>query len=260
MLGVQEITLDNVVVTTVEGYPGLYRIVVNALSVDRTLRNKEALRLLETKEKGLTDSRKRTQVNLKHYADLDEEFSKAEVYPDLELPKISELGKLGWRYIRYRVKERNKDDFYIDPDFYFVYPSLTVGRAVIESLRCTFDTKLAGEYDENAIAQFLTDTTGGQRVVRSNGGIDRTLYNDIAEEDIKDRQAQKIDAVKQDNVYHTEMLKAVVLRMPFGSFDICNKIRCVFTEPYYIKECKWAKDESDIPEEKILKITVKDKQ
>lgn len=260
MMGVQEITLDNVVVSTVEGFPGLYRIVVNATSVDRTLRNKEAFKLLELKgqTQGLEDSRKKTQVNIRYFKDLERSFSEAEVYPDLELPKISELGKLGWRYIRYRAKERNNEEFYVDPDFYFVYPNLTVGRAIIESLRCTFDEKLRNEVSEDDITQLLTDTSGVQRVVRKNGGIDRKVMNSAAEEDLEDQQVQVVNAVKQDRVYYIDRIKSTVMRMPFGSFDIGNKIRCVFTEPYYIKECKWAKNEIDMPKEKILEIQVKD--
>ena len=260
MMGIIEITLDNVVVSTVEGFPGLYRIVVNATSVDRTLRNKEALKLLELKgqTQGMEDSRKKTQVNIRYFRELEEAFSEAEVYPDLELPKISELGKLGWRYIRYRVKERSNPDFYIDPDFYFVYPSLTVGRAIIESLRCTFDEKLRGEFNKDDVTQLLTDTSGAQRIVRENGGIDREEMNTAAAEDLKDRQIQKINAVKQDRVYYMDALKSVVFRMPFGSIDVGHKIRCTFTEPYYIKECKWQKGDEDVPAEKTLEIRVKD--
>lgn len=260
IMGVMEITLDNVVVTTVEGFPGLYRIVVNATSVDRTLRNKEALKLLDTKEKGLTDSRKRTQVNIHDWKDLDTEFAKAEIYPDLELPTLGELGKHGWRYIRYRSKERtSKPDFYVDPDFYFIYPELTVGRAVIESLRCTFDKEFQDQIKEEDVTQYLTDTSGAQREVNKNGGINRNQMNKTAAEDEKDRIAQKINAVKQDRVYYTDALKSVIFRMPLGTFDICNKIRCVFTEPYYIQECEWLKDKSEkakTPEENILTINI----
>lgn len=245
MLGVQEITLDNVVVSTVENFPGLYRIVINATSVDRTLRNKEAFRLLDTQDKGLGESRKQTQVNIHDWRDLDREFARAEVYPDLELPKLGELGKHGWRYIRYRAKERTTNpDFYVDPDFYFVYPELTAGRAIIESLRCTFDENFKKQVGEDEITQYLTDTSGQQRVVRKNGGIDRNEMNKAAEEDIKDRETRKVGAVKQDRVYYLDALKSLALRLPFGSFDICKKIRCVFTEPYYIKEFDTLKEDT----------------
>ena len=260
MMGVQEITLDNVVVSTVEKFPGLYRIVVNATSVDRTLRNKEALKLLDTQDKGIGDSRKKTQVNIHDWRDLDAEFAKAEVYPDLELPKLGELGKYGWRYIRYRAKERNNNDFYVDPDFYFIYPELTAGRAIIESLRCTFEKDPKYKITEDDITQYLTDTTGAQRQVKRNGGIDRDKMNEIAAEDIKDRKARKINAVKQDRMYRIDAMKASVFRIPFGSFDICNKIRCVFTEPYYIKEREYInenKKDTKTPEQDVIKIEIK---
>ena len=236
LLGVQEITIDNVIVDTVDGFPGLYRIIVNAMSVDRTLRNKEALKLIDIKNQGLEKSRRLQSVNLKKYEDLESEFAKAEVYPDLELPKISELGKLGWRYIRYRAKERQKPDFFIDPDFYFTYPALTFGRALIEALRCTFDETINKEENEDDILELLTDTSGGQRRVMKNGGISQEKMNDMSKADIADRKAIKTGFLKQDRTYFLDAIKSIIYRIPVGSFDICKKIRCVFTEPFYINE------------------------
>lgn len=236
LLGIQEITIDNVIVDTVDGFPGLYRIIVNAMSVDRTLRNKEALKLIDIKNQSLEKSRRLQAVNLKSYKDLESEFAKAEVYPDLELPKISELGKLGWRYIRYRAKERQNSDFFIDPDFYFTYPALTFGRALIEALRCTFDETLNKEENEDDIIQLLTDTSGGQRRIMKNGGISKDKMNDQSKADLEDRKAIKTGFIKQDRTYFLDAIKSIIYRIPIGSFDVCKKIRCVFTEPFYINE------------------------
>lgn len=258
MFGIIEICLDNVVVTTVPGFPGLYRIIVNAVSVDRTLRNREALKLLDIKQQGLEESRLKTQVNIRSAKDLDEEFTKAEVYPDLELPKISELGEMGWRYIRYRAKERNNNDFYIDPDFYFIYPNLTVGRALIEALRCTFDTTLRNAVTEEDIQQFYTDTTRKQVALNKDGFPKPETMNDLAKQDMGDAIARKINRIKEDPLYYIDRLKTTVFRIPFGSVDIGHKIRCTFMEPYYIQEHKWIKESIKQSEEKILEVTIKD--
>ncbi len=241
MLGVMEITVDNVAVTTVENFPGLYRIVVNATSVDRTLRNKESLKLLDIKNQGLEDSRKKTAVQLKSYKEINDKFQEAEIYPDLELPKIDELGELGWRYIRYRAKERQDGKFYIDPDFYFIYPYLTAGRALAEALRCTFEEKLRKGYSQEDISQFLIDNSGRKRVVRLDGSIDPKEMNDKANEDVQDYRAKKMSEIKEDRTYYLDPIKSALLRIPYGSIDVCEKIRCVFMEPYYLNETQWYK-------------------
>ncbi len=245
MLGVMEITVDNVAVTTVENFPGLYRIVVNATSVDRTLRNKESLKLLDIKNQGLEDSRKKTAVQLKSYKEINDKFQEAEIYPDLELPKIDELGELGWRYIRYRAKERQDGKFYIDPDFYFIYPYLTAGRALAEALRCTFEEKLRKGYSQEDISQFLIDNSGRKRVVRLDGSIDPKEMNDKANEDVQDYRAKKMSEIKEDRTYYLDPIKSALLRIPYGSIDVCEKIRCVFMEPYYLNETQWYKENND---------------
>ena len=39
------------------------------------------------------------------------------MYPDLDLPTIEELSKLGWKF----AKWANEDRIYVDPDFYMCY-------------------------------------------------------------------------------------------------------------------------------------------
>ena len=45
-------------------------------------------------------------------------MAKAELYPDLELPTIDELGKEGFEFIRYK---NPRDQVFVDPDFYYCY-------------------------------------------------------------------------------------------------------------------------------------------
>ena len=267
MMGVQEVSIDQVIVSTVKDFPGLYEITVRATSVDRTLRNKEALKLLdieENKNPKLQKSKLVKQVTMLSYEHLDEQFAKAEVYPDLELPKISELIKLGWRYIRYRAKERNNEDFYIDPDFYFVYPEVTAGRCIVEALRCTFDPKikqeLKKESKDEGILQKIIDTAGGIMGIDSKGKPDPKTANDDAKDSVADHELAMISNLKDDPNYLFDPEKSVVFRSPMGTWDISSKVRCVFMEPYYIREYQWEQKETvQKDDEKNKKSKDKDK-
>ena len=50
------------------------------------------------------------------YFQIDSNLAKAELYPDLELPTIDELGKEGFEFIRYK---NPRDQVFVDPDFYY---------------------------------------------------------------------------------------------------------------------------------------------
>ena len=113
MAGINEVLIDNVAVETVEGYPGLYQIKMRMTSVDRIMRQREMMQQLQSKEE--TTSLKKAQIN--SYFNLEDTLASAEVYPDLDLPLLSELKKLGYRFIRYSGTART----FPDPDFYMIY-------------------------------------------------------------------------------------------------------------------------------------------
>ena len=113
MLGINECLVDNVNVTTVDGYPGTYQIQMRITSVDRTLRQREAMRKINTD--GFTSNIAAT--NIKDYFSLEKALAQSELYPDLDLPTLSELENLGWSYLKYA----NEDRVYVDPDFYLIY-------------------------------------------------------------------------------------------------------------------------------------------
>ena len=48
MLGINECLVDNVNITTVDGFPGTYQVQMRFTSVDRTLRQREAMRKINT--------------------------------------------------------------------------------------------------------------------------------------------------------------------------------------------------------------------
>lgn len=113
MLGINECLVDNVNITTVDGFPGTYQVQMRFTSVDRTLRQREAMRKINTN--GFTSDIAAT--NIKDYFTLEKALSQSELYPDLDLPTLTELEKLGWSYLKYA----NEDRVYVDPDFYIIY-------------------------------------------------------------------------------------------------------------------------------------------
>lgn len=118
LLGVSEVLIDMLEVNTVEGFPGVYSIGMRLTSVDRTQRQREAMRRLDiTPTGGNVDYNGHSNLALKSYFSIEEQLSKAELYPDLDLPSLTELGKLGFRFVKYSGQNRS----YPDPDFYIVY-------------------------------------------------------------------------------------------------------------------------------------------
>ena len=125
MLGVNEVVLDNVSVSTVPGHPGVYDLTIKLTSVDRSMRQREALSKADT-EGQITSSS--AIYNIYSYWNLQESLAAAELYPDLDLPKIEELKELGWRF----AKWNNEHRVYVDPDFYICYSFAYTSRLVKE--------------------------------------------------------------------------------------------------------------------------------
>ncbi len=236
MLGITEIMIDSVAVDTVPNFPGLFRISVMATSVDRTLRNKEALKALDVKNQTLDISRLlkyRQSVEVKNYEKLDAELCKAEIYPDLELPTCTELGELGFRYIRYKDKERDANNFYVDPDFYFVYPAITYGRVLLEALQYSF----ASNIPEGDLSQFVADTSGAvQEVDGKTQLLKPGTENAQLKKQIEDIATMERKQAEDDPIYHLGGDKAMIFKIPFGAWNLGTKLRSSFMEPYYIDE------------------------
>ena len=118
LLGVSEVLIDMLEVSTVEGFPGIYSISMRLTSVDRTQRQREALRRLDVKpEGGKIGYDYNADLSMRNYFALDNALAEAELYPDLDLPTIKELAQLGFRFVKYTGQNRS----YPDPDFYIVY-------------------------------------------------------------------------------------------------------------------------------------------
>ena len=118
LLGVSEVLIDSMNISTVEGFPGVYSITMRMTSVDRTQRQKEALRRLDVRPTGGNiDLTQNTNLSMQNFFAIDKSLSEAELYPDLDLPSLNELGELGFRFVKYSGKARS----YPDPDFYITY-------------------------------------------------------------------------------------------------------------------------------------------
>lgn len=115
-MGVNEVIIESVDISTVPNYPGTWNINMRLMSVDRTLRNREAMKKLDkiTNVETNMDS----IVKTKNYFDVKNTLAKVELYPDLELPTISELEKLGFYFIKYKAESART---FPDADFYFSY-------------------------------------------------------------------------------------------------------------------------------------------
>ena len=119
LMGISEVLIDNIEISTVEGFPGLYNIFMRLTSVDRTQRQREALRKLDTSNNSgyIGTMNNKSDLSIKTYFALDEALAKAELYPDLDIPTIEELSRKGYRFVKYSGQGR----VYPDPDFYIVY-------------------------------------------------------------------------------------------------------------------------------------------
>ena len=113
MLGVNEVVLENISVSTKPGFPGVFDVVIKLSSMDRSMRQREALQKVD--HNGITSAN--AALNIYSYFNLQESLAQAELYPDLDLPTIQELTDLGWKF----AKWSNEDRVYVDPDFYVCY-------------------------------------------------------------------------------------------------------------------------------------------
>lgn len=113
MIGVSEVVFDNITVSTKPGFPGVYDVQIRLTSMDRTMRQREALQKVNTN----VQTSSLAAENIGNYFSLQDTLAAAEVYPDLDLPTIQELKDAGWRFAKWTNEKR----VFVDPDFYLCY-------------------------------------------------------------------------------------------------------------------------------------------
>lgn len=268
MLGVFEVSIEDVVINTVANQPGLYEIVVRAISVDRTLRNREALKSVSNKidtnkdgqsgdldNKHLTHSSQTTRVNIKTFDDLMDKMATAEIYPDLELPTIGELGKKGFIFLRYKEQARDKDDLYVDPDFYFYYPFSTKAEVIRNVIQSNFG-ELGDKNPDSAINRTIVysdnqGNTGVKFTTKDNKvNIDdaNDEYKKSVEKAYRDRIEQSAHISNLDNLESIKNIPAAFIG-DAAKWDISTKLSVSFMENFYIS-LKQLKDTAQDTDEK----------
>lgn len=202
LLGVSEVLIDAIEVSTVEGYPGVYSIVMRLTSVDRTQRQREALRRLDiTPNGGKVDYNGHSNLAMKNFFAIEEQLAKAELYPDLDLPTLDELGKLGYRFVKYSGTNR----YYPDPDFYitynYPYTSLIIKKLVKDSLS---QQLLNTENGVETLQEFsLKDTLGLETVAKIEA------YTGISEKEGKKGKAKEYEDIM---LKHRERVKEIATK------------------------------------------------
>lgn len=286
MLGVYEVSIEDVVVSTVPNYPDLYQIQVRAISTDRTLRNREALRSLNNNQEYNTEetqttsetvdttnangqsgeilndqiilSDMQTQIKIYGYEHLNNKLAQAELYPDLELPKIGELNDLGFAFIRYKDKERDANDLFVDPDFYFYYPYLAKAEAIRSVIKNNYSDDLT-ELEKEQQNIKLTDLTGAQIEIgpkltsndtladgSASFDIDTSIIRyDTANEKYKEQIEQgrniktQLDQAQRQNrnIDLAKFFPAAIMGDP-GRWHISSKLTTTFMENFYLGLCE----------------------
>jgi hypothetical protein len=153
--GINEVIIESIDTNTVPGFPGLYQISLRLVSVDRTLRNREALKKIDV-DTSVTNNDNSTMTQ--NFFELKNRLKKVELYPDLELPLITDLEKLGYYFIRYKTQAGR---LFPDADFYFVYLHAYTAEMLKESIVQFFNESDSKELKH----QILDDLTGTSKDV-----------------------------------------------------------------------------------------------
>lgn len=230
--GINETLVESVTVDTIPGRTGLYTVYMHLISVDRTLRNREALKRIEANNAGYQGIAARSSTNNRSYFELQDVLAEAELYPDLELPTIKELMADGFQFVRYKFQDTR---VYPDPDFYFVYPHILTSQftreTVIGSIKNNFDD-----------IQWVDKTGGTVKTKIAEGtGITPYDYNDVAKKQIESKRAVDAAQAKQmaDSASNTakakdnDLLNVLNAADAHESWNACADIKCIFLEKKY---------------------------
>lgn len=249
-LGISEVMIDNVTVSTVQNHPGVYNISISMKSMDRTIRNRESMEMIQANNGGYRASswaddwadafkpgkKSRTEEyqakKMKSYFDIQTTISHAELYPDLELPTIAEMNSLGYDFVRYKFQDTRT---YVDPDFYFVYLTRLSSQILRETILNSIQAGIDG-------TRTVTDSSGAKYKVApvEQKGFDLIAANDEAKRQVETiksaRDAQYELNAKQtpENLQDKGRLSAAV--EDYEAWDVSNDIKVLFMEERYRKE------------------------
>ena len=233
LFGINDVLIDTVQLDTVPGLPGTYRINVVMTSVDRTLRNREALQKTDIENFTNLSKNGRAITRYIEYENINNLLSEAELYPDLELPSLEELQKYGWRFVKYSSSKRK----YPDPDFYFVYShqlmSSIVRNAVLKSQDAE-EMKMS-VYDTNGQDKFTWDTNNtiatGVFSKENENSKDQVLKDVCSSIANSDNSAGQTEGKgESENTANAGKLAQLRLTTLDETWDVCNDIKVAFCE------------------------------
>ena len=256
LCGIHEVIIDSIDISTVPMQPGLFAINCRAVSVDRTVRNKEALKKLDSiNNGGATNPSSIGSLVEKTYFDLNNTLSQAEIYPDLELPTIEELSSKGFKFIRYMKNESNRK--YVDPDFYFIYGYTYSSQMIRKSIVDYFEknsTTGKAEIEKMSRQYFGEGSQQEYKVEYDSDNKKNILKYDAINKDLQEqydkekteREKELLEARKQENKDNEDKIKSIVAidnlynktksceeelsAMNLNAWDVCANIKCSLPE------------------------------
>lgn len=325
LLGVNEVTIEDVTVETVPDNPGLYRITMELLSTDRITREKEKAikgsldNFMDRYGEGINEESLQDYLksvgkvatagaavglatagigtgavaagalvgaagkvtidkvaaaigDIGDYAEssngkmvktmgsdsgsnisnsyflIKNQLARIDLYPDLELPKISELEKIGYYFMRYKFEDGRT---YVDPDFYFVYPvgltsqiyrELAVHGMSKEGIDSLGETKLT-EDNSDALTVIKPMRSMGYIVdnEKSNDTFKASLEKLRRENQAREKLAKESrrgldENLQEKNEIVVDLLSKLNMMMEKEKWDICTNICCMFLERRFLKE------------------------
>lgn len=191
--GVTDVMIESVNVNTIPGYPGVFEVSVIASSVDRTLRNREAMERKQLSNfTKLTVEGKQAVRSYTHH-EINDYLAERELYPDLQLPTIKEFNDAGFLFVRYSNQKR----VYPDPDFYYTYSYMLYSQLIRES-----------------VLRGLNENTNKLQTIDSDGNlVNGDLYSDNwtaeAIDDERKKKLQKLGMLTLDGKIKLSNVKPV---------------------------------------------------
>ena len=286
LLGVNEVTIEDAAIDTVPNQPGLYQIGMSFLSTDRITREKEspykgsfdnfrntfkddesskgaimsAVTTIPDIISGMThsngDGTSDKEMGIDNGIDISQQYfkikdmlAKVDLYPDLELPKIKELEEIGYNFVRYKFEDNRT---YVDPDFYFVYPtgltSQLYRELVVYGLNNRSKMNNLSEInlmDENSNAKAVINPMIGMgysvNANRSNqefkDGFDKMKQEQKAKEEMaKEARKNSEENLQEKHDNSVDLVNRLNYMSDKEKWDICTEICCMFLESRFLKE------------------------
>lgn len=208
-LGLNEMLIDSIQLDTVDGFPGVYDVSIRLTSVDRSIRQREALKKVDAKNY-TTTIRESSIINL--FA-IQDELAKAELYPDLDLPTVYDLEDKGWKYLKYLNEKR----LFVDPDFYIVYSFKYTSKLIKELLyKYIYKEYLGDEGLEKLKEQnfVFNDTYGVKMKAYYDNVLGATFENDNEYAELYDQILGDVDEQSTN-----ETIKSVIGESTYEEFE-----------------------------------------